>query len=94
MATSPAGGGSGPATGGTPSSSIALAAASATKSYPLKSITEIVVPAYKFEHVHLLELRFSDSGSYSTRGEVLNQFKLRSHDEMQLVLALLVCLLR
>ncbi|GIL48476.1 hypothetical protein Vafri_4992 [Volvox africanus] len=74
----------------------AAAAAAASKSYPLKSITEVVVPAYKYEHnpVHLLELRFSDSGSYSTRGEIVNQFKLRSHEELQLVLALTVSLLR
>ncbi|GLI69334.1 hypothetical protein VaNZ11_013920, partial [Volvox africanus] len=74
----------------------AAAAAAAGKSYPMKSITEIVVPAYKYEHnpVHLLELRFSDSGSYSTRGEIVNQFKLRSHEELQLVLALTVNLLR
>ncbi|EFJ51143.1 hypothetical protein VOLCADRAFT_120498 [Volvox carteri f. nagariensis] len=91
-----AGGGGGGAGSSTAATAAATAAVAASKSHPLKSITEIVVPAYKYEHnpVHLLELRFSDSGSYSTRGEVVNQFKFRSHEELQLVLALLVNLLR
>ncbi|PNH11938.1 Exocyst complex component SEC3A [Tetrabaena socialis] len=73
----------------------AAAAASATKSYPLKSITEVVVPPNKYEAnpAFLVELRFSGSGSYSTRGEQTNQFRLRSREELQLVLALTLNLL-
>ncbi|KAG2454086.1 hypothetical protein HYH02_001126 [Chlamydomonas schloesseri] len=75
----------------------AAAAAAATKSYPLKTLTEILVPASKYEHnpAHLLELHFSGTGAYSNaRGEVVNQLKLRSGEELMLVLALLLALLR
>ncbi|KAG2486737.1 hypothetical protein HYH03_014663 [Edaphochlamys debaryana] len=73
----------------------AAAAAAGTKSYPLKSITEIVVPASKYEQIpaHVLEFRFSGTGSYSTRGEVVNQFKLKNSDELQLVLSLVLTLM-
>ncbi len=80
------------------SSQKAAARTADTKSYSLKSITEVLVPSSRYDQLGgapTLELRFtSGAASYGPRSAMVNQFKLKSSDELFLIVGVMVQLLR